>query len=1055
MNLQAIKLNSFLKTLTIVATFVFSFAIASQVWAAPDITAKNITHSTYSTSSDYASEVRAEPGDVLEIQMIDLDFSTPHTSFTATLPADLTYISTNSTNTGATASVSQSGQTITWTFASSNTPLIYFRATVVAGGSLSTNHAPTVNFSNNSGTSAGTPVTVKTGPILKTISPSTGLDSAEPITGITLTGHGFTQTSDITSLTINGQSMTGALSVSGPDGSGYYTISNARIPSGVTVGSYYIVLTTTVSGTALATNADSAESVAFTVTDGTEPVMSSAPSYTHSTGVLTLTFNETIDVSATDLSKITLYDASTGGNSQVLTGATVSTTDSATFTITLTQAQKNTVSAWGVSASNLYIQIAGSGVYDLSNNAAVAQGSRTAITAWTKDTTAPTATISYTQNSASTTSVKAGSVTITATFSEPISATPNIAIDQPGATDIAATAMAGSGTTWTYTYTINAVADGTATVTLTNAPDYANNALGTVTGNTFVLDTLSPSPAISTLSGSAAGQTALTFSWTPTYTASDFSTYKFYYRATAGVTSANGTEVNKNTSGYSSLGTAATNSLNLSGLTAGTTYYAVIYICDSAGNCSAISNEGDAQTNSQAVIFVPTSGGGGGSSAPSAPSTASSAGTITTDGGAITTTTSSGSSATISIPANTASGTVSVSEASATEKQSAPLSASDGAIVGNTVFNIQLSGVSSPTFANPVTLEFIYDPAQLNGLNPSLLNISYFDTALNKWVSLPSTINTTTHKVTAQTTHFTLFAITTVPPASGSTTNTTPADSTTSTPPATTESGQVLGSSVGVYPNGSLLKAPNSPAVFYISNDQKHVITSAAVFNTRFNWNDIVYLPSTRQLDLYEAGDAVPFSVGTLTKEEGKSAVYRISATNGKQPILSSQIFLSRGYKWNQVIEVAPNALASYPEQAYISSADNFYTGDVVKVAPTAKIYQIETGSARLVPNVDVLKANKLDKKPIRSITAKEFKQFTLAADLFYPDGTLVKGSSSSAIYIISDGKKRAFSSGADLDALLYNRKQIKKVADKILAAIETLSPIKLAQNNIHTASAE
>ena len=357
----------------------------------------------------------------------------------------------------------------------------------------------------------------------------------------------------------------------------------------------------------------------------------------------------------------------------------------------------------------------------------------------------------------------------------------------------------------------------------------------------------------------------------------------------------------------------------------------------------------------------------------------------------------------MSIPPNTVSGNVNVAEASSTEKQAAALPADQGVIIGNSVFNIQLAGVTNPTFTNPVTLEFVYDPTQLGGINPNILSISYFSTALNKWVSLISSVNTTTHKVTAQTTHFTLFAITTVPPTSGTTTNTTPTDSST-TPPAT-DNGQVLGSSVGAYPNGSLLKAPNSPAVWYIANDQKHVVTSAAVFNTRFNWNDIVYLPSTLQVDLYEAGEAVAFNVGTLVKEEGKSAVYRISATTGKQPILSSAVFLGRGYKWNQVIEVAPNALASYPEQAYISSADNFYSGDVVKVASTAKVYQIETGSARLVPNVDILKANKLDKKPIRAITAKEFKQFTPGSEVFYPDGTLVKGSGS-GIYIITDGKK-------------------------------------------------
>jgi len=1029
--------NAFTKTVLITGIFVVSFLAADFALAGtPQLRVKNTTpgHEAYSAGSAFASSVRAEPGDTLEWQMF-ANF-TAAAGMTIVLPSDLTYVTTTYSSPAATASAN--GQTISWTFASGSTEVIRFTTTVATGAALSTNHTLNVTYSTDTSITSDT-ATVQTGPVLKTITPSSGGDATA--NNITLTGHGFTQPSDITSIVLspgNINIVPGDLTITGPD-NGIYTITGARVNAGTAVGMYYIILTTTVSGTALATEANTSETVTFTVTDGTTPTMSSADSYVHSSGVLTLTFNETIDVSATDLSKITLYDASSGGTlSQVLTGATVSTADSTTVTITLTPSQKNAVSAAGVAASNLYVQITGSGIYDLSNNALATQGSRTAITAWTKDTVQPTAAIAYTQNSVTTTSVQAGDVTITATFSEPMAPTPKIAIDQPGATDIAAANMSlpagGDGTIWTYTYAINADSDGAAAVTLSSAVDYANNALNTTTGDTFSIDRGGPSPAISTLATPTSSPTEISLTWTPTYTDADFSTYKIYYGTSAGVDSSNGTLI--------SVGNSATNSYAASNLSSGTQYFFVMYICDQAGNCSGKSNEASRGTSTTGAI-IQTSGGGG--TTPSTPSTASSAGTITSSGGSITTTVSGGSSATVSVPANsfTTSSSVSVSEATSSEKNSAPIAGSDGAIVPNTVFNIQ----SGSTFSLPVTLEFAYNEADLASLDPSSLRIAYFDAPTSKWVPLASTINPTTRKITAQTTHFTLFAIVYFVGAP-----VTPQETPT-TPPS--EGGQVLGSSVGIYPNGTLLKAPNSSAVWHISGDKKHAIPSPAVLTSRFNWNDIVRLPSSRQLDLYEQGEDVKFAANTLVKEVGNNAVYRVSTTSGLQPILSMDVFLKRFYQQSEIVEVPAGALASYPREAYISDPSFIYSGELAAVPQKgvlSPVYYIDNGEAREFPNRDIFNSYALKLKRIRAITSKELKTFAIAKPMPYPDGALLKGSKST-VYVISNGKKQAFYSGLDFDALLYNRKRIKRVTDSILAGFENASQIRLVQRNIHTAS--
>jgi len=1056
MNQSYFSIHSISKTFIIAGIFsVFMFAAAS-AQAAPQITVKNETNPSYSAGSTFASDVRAEPGDTLIFQMFGN--STSASSFIVTLPADLSYSSdTTDLTITPSASANASGQTITWNFTTNSFQVIQFRAGVVSGSSLGTNHSLSISFTTDGAVSSNS-ATITTGPIVMGVTPSTG-NNLNAVAITALNGHGFTgatkvvlsldgTTADLTFSDLSGTTITDT-SITDAGGT------ELRVPASFASGSYWVLVTVTTSSTELTTNSDATETVQYTATDGIPPQMTTGSnSYVHETGILTLNFDETIDVSATNTTKITLADASSGGNSLTLDSATVSTTDSAAVTFTLAQADINTISTWGQSANTLYVHINGDSIYDLSANPLSNQGSRTALDTWTEDTTQPTAAITYTQNSATTTSVQPGAVTITVTFDEPIATTPQIAIDQQGTTDIAATNLTGSGTTWTYTYTVvlddgAAYLDGAATITISNASDYAGNALATTSNATLTIDTLIPSPEISNLSAAANGQTAVTFTWTPTYTASDFSTYKFYWSTSTGVTSANGTEITSATSGYSDLGTAGTNTLVLSGLSAGTNYYAVIYICDTADNCSIVSNEATTQTNQNAIITAPiATGGGGGGGGSSAPTVTSSAKTVSDSGGSLSTTLPSGSITTVTVSEGTFtdSTTISVSEATSSQIADSTLSDSIGTIIGESIVSIvaNSSGVAVTEFSQPITLSFTYTASQLGSNNTSTLRVAYFDETTDEWVAIASTIDSTNQIVSALVDHFTLFSLISFlnPPTEAQ-------EGIIEFPEE--QPGQILGSSVGVYPNGTLLKAPETSAVWYISGGEKHLILSSAIFESQFNWNDIIELPSARQLDLYAAGTDVTFAVTTLVKEIGEPAVYRVSLAGSVQPILSEKIFLTRGYSFSEVIEVEAGSLNTYLVHAVIDSADSILSGDLVKLVDEPGVYYIEYGQARLVPSADIFQERAFKFGNIRTISEEKFASLAPGADMTYPDGTLVKGDSS-AVYVISDGSRRPIVSGSDFEALLYSWDNVVYVPNTLLAAIPESASLTLVQEDFTVA---
>jgi len=64
------------------------------------------------------------------------------------------------------------------------------------------------------------------------------------------------------------------------------------------------------------------------------------------------------------------------------------------------------------------------------------------------------------------------------------------------------------------------------------------------------------------------------------------------------------------------------------------------------------------------------------------------------------------------------------------------------------------------TFAPPLILTIEYDPASCpKGITKEDLVIAYFDVVRQEWVLLPSTVDTENNTVTAQVSHFTIFAI--------------------------------------------------------------------------------------------------------------------------------------------------------------------------------------------------------------------------------------------------------------------------------------------------------
>ncbi|HCT64570.1 MAG TPA: hypothetical protein DIC60_04800, partial [Lachnospiraceae bacterium] len=200
-----------------------------------------------------------------------------------------------------------------------------------------------------------------------------------------------------------------------------------------------------------------------------------------------------LTLSASDTTAPTISFSPTSGNSIYTTGS-----------VTITASDASSVSTlyykWD---SNSYASVVGgtrtvtppsTGSHTLYAYATDSPGNTSGVysatyTVTVQDTTAPTATMTYSKNPA-----KSGDiVTITATFSEPMATTPIVKIALSGLNTVAAINMTVQNAThYTYAYTVPA-GNGTETVALSVGTDVAGNVVvATPTNNTLTIDNTSP-----------------------------------------------------------------------------------------------------------------------------------------------------------------------------------------------------------------------------------------------------------------------------------------------------------------------------------------------------------------------------------------------------------------------------------------------------------------------------------------------------------------------------------------------------------------------------------
>lgn len=110
-----------------------------------------------------------------------------------------------------------------------------------------------------------------------------------------------------------------------------------------------------------------------------------------------------------------------------------------------------------------------------------------------------------------------------------------------------------------------------------------------------------------------------------------------------------------------------------------------------------------------------------------------------------------------------------------------------------------------------------------------------------------------------------------------------------------------------VYPAGALLQNKETGGVYFVKDSLKHPIKTRDLMEINYP-NRNLTMVSAEELENYQTAEPVNIPDGMLVSPTSSPAVYVIS--NGeKRPILSSKIFESLGYNWDNVKQISDSSL--------------------------------------------------------------------------------------------------------------------------------------------------
>lgn len=246
------------------------------------------------------------------------------------------------------------------------------------------------------------------------------------------------------------------------------------------------------------------------------------------------------------------------------------------------------------------------------------------------------------------------------------------------------------------------------------------------------------------------------------------------------------------------------------------------------------------------------------------------------------------------------------------------------------------------------------------------------------------------------------------------------------------------------YFDGSLLQAEGEAGVWLIQDGKKRAFLTKGALTSRHDVNKIIMVEKA-DLDKYETGTPIKFAQYSLIKSPN-GTVYLI-VDDKKRGFTSKEVFRTIGFSPEEVVNATWEDVNAYEEGTPITASSTYPTGALLQNKQTGGVYWVMDGEKAPLLDAVFLKTMFKNKKII-PVSSEELDKYITTDPVLFRDGELLKSSISPAVYLITNGQKRAITSGEVFESLGYKWNNIITVHPKVLYLYDEGEPITGTSNN-------
>lgn len=231
---------------------------------------------------------------------------------------------------------------------------------------------------------------------------------------------------------------------------------------------------------------------------------------------------------------------------------------------------------------------------------------------------------------------------------------------------------------------------------------------------------------------------------------------------------------------------------------------------------------------------------------------------------------------------------------------------------------------------------------------------------------------------------------------------------------------------IGVYADGSLLRAKGESGVWFIQNGKRRPYKSKTVFLLNHNFKNVEEV-DRKILEAYEISEPMKFPNYSLVR--ASSAELFMLVGSNKRPI-TEKLFKAIGFHPEEIINVEYKDLNFYELSTPIMSP--YPTGALLQNKETYGVYYVKEDTKYPIVDTSILYNNYPYNSTIK-VDPSELDQFKTGPHVTFRDGTLIKENTSPAVYVISNGKRLPIFSKSTFEAFGYQWETIITVLQHIL----------------------